>query len=101
MEGAGCASPGSPSPSSSASRSPASPPPNPFTSGGARWNVMAAYGGWLKQGLSPKQAQAKLLALFKNVTVQDSSARNALNTFLAGKGDVLLTYENEAIAAQL
>jgi sulfate/thiosulfate-binding protein len=75
--------------------------PNPFTSGGARWNVMAAYGGWLKQGLKPAQAKARLLALFKNVTVQDSSARNALNTFLAGKGDVLLTYENEAIAAQL
>jgi sulfate/thiosulfate transport system substrate-binding protein len=75
--------------------------PNPFTSGGARWNVMAAYGGWLKQGLKPAQAKARLLALFRNVAVQDSSARNALNTFLSGKGDVLLTYENEAIAAQL
>ena len=75
--------------------------PNPFTSGGARWNVMAAYGAWLKQGLKPKQAQAKLLALFRNVSVQDKSARDALNTFLSGKGDVLLTYENEAIAAQL
>jgi sulfate/thiosulfate-binding protein len=74
--------------------------PNPFTSGGARWNVIAAYGAWLKQGLKPAQAKAKLLALFKNVTVQDKSARDALNTFLAGKGDVLLTYENEAIAAQ-
>ena len=75
--------------------------PNPFTSGGARWNVMAAYGAWLKQGLGPKQAQARLLRLFENVSVQDKSARDALNTFLAGKGDVLLTYENEAIAAQL
>jgi sulfate/thiosulfate-binding protein len=74
--------------------------PNPFTSGGARWNVMAAYGAWLKLGKTPKQAQAKLLQLFKNVAVQDKSARDALNTFLAGKGDVLLTYENEAIAAQ-
>ena len=74
--------------------------PNPFTSGGARWNVMAAYGAWLKQGATPKQAQAKLLALFKNVTVQDKSARDALNTFLSGKGDALITYENEAIAAQ-
>jgi sulfate/thiosulfate-binding protein len=62
--------------------------PNPFTSGGARWNVMAAYGAWLKQGLKPKQAQAKLLSLFRNVAVQDKSARDALNTFLAGKGDV-------------
>jgi len=75
--------------------------PNPFTSGGARWNVMAAYGAWIKQGKTPKQAQANLLTLFKNVDVQDSSARNALNTFLSGKGDVLLTYESEAIAAQL
>jgi sulfate/thiosulfate transport system substrate-binding protein len=74
--------------------------PNPFTSGGARWNVMAAYGAWLKLGKTKKQAQARLLALFKNVSVQDKSARDALNTFLAGKGDVLLTYENEVIAAQ-
>src|SRR5213080_2074653 len=75
--------------------------PNPFTSGGARWNVMAAYGSWLKLGKSRKQAGDKLLKLFKNVSVQDKSARDALNTFLSGKGDVLLTYENEAIAAQL
>jgi len=75
--------------------------PNPFTSGGARWNVVAAYGAWIKQGKTPKQAQANLLKLFQNVSVQDTSARNALNTFLSGKGDVLLTYENEAIAAQL
>ncbi len=75
--------------------------PNPFNSGGARWNVMAAYGAWLKLGLKPKQAQAKLLKLFRNVVVQDKSARDSLNTFLSGKGDVLLTYENEAVAAQL
>ena len=75
--------------------------PNPFTSGGARWNVMAAYGAWRKQGKTAKQAQANLLALFKNVTVQDKSARDALNTFLSGKGDALITYESEAIAAQL
>ena len=74
--------------------------PNPFTSGGARWNVMAAYGSWIKLHKTKKQAQAKLLKLFQNVSVQDKSARDALNTFLAGKGDVLLTYENEAIAAQ-
>jgi sulfate/thiosulfate transport system substrate-binding protein len=75
--------------------------PNPFTSGGARWNVMAAYGGFIREGAKPAQARAKLLRLFRNVTVQDKSARDSLNTFLAGKGDVLLTYENEAIAAQL
>jgi len=75
--------------------------PNPFTSGGARWNVMAAYGSWLKLGKTKKQASDDLLKLFKNVSVQDKSARDALNTFLSGKGDVLLAYENEAIAAQL
>src|SRR5262245_14802588 len=75
--------------------------PNPFTSGGARWNVMAAYGSWLKLGKTKAQARAKLLQLFQHVTVQDKSARDSLNTFLAGKGDVLLTYENEAIAAKL
>lgn len=74
--------------------------PNPFTSGGARWNVVAAYGAWLKLGKTKPQAEAKLLKLFQNVAVQDKSARDALNTFLSGKGDVLLTYENEAIAAQ-
>jgi sulfate/thiosulfate transport system substrate-binding protein len=75
--------------------------PNPFTSGGARWNVMAAYGAWRKLGKTKPQAQAKLLQLFQHVAVQDKSARDALNTFLAGKGDVLLTYENEAISAEL
>jgi sulfate transport system substrate-binding protein len=75
--------------------------PNPFTSGGARWNVMAAYGSWLKLGKTKKQAEGQLMKLFRNVAVQDKSARDALNTFLSGKGDVLLTYENEAILAQL
>jgi sulfate/thiosulfate-binding protein len=74
--------------------------PNPFTSGGARWNVMAAYGAQLRAGKTPKQAIAYLQRLFRHVVSQDTSARNALNTFLAGRGDVLLTYENEAILAQ-
>ena len=74
--------------------------PNPFTSGGARWNVMAAYGAWRKQGKTDKQAQANLLKLFKNVVVQDKSARDSVNTFLSGKGDVLLSYENEALGGQ-
>jgi sulfate transport system substrate-binding protein len=73
---------------------------NPFTSGGARWNVLAAYGAQLRAGKTPKQAQAYLDTLFHHVVSQDTSARNALNTFLAGKGDVLLTYENEAVLAQ-
>ena len=74
--------------------------PNPFTSGGAKWNVMAAYGAQIEQGKTPAQAQDYLKALFKNVVVQDKSAREALQTFSAGKGDVLLAYENEAIAGQ-
>jgi sulfate transport system substrate-binding protein len=74
--------------------------PNPFTSGGARWNIMAAYGAQLKEGKTPAQAQAYLSQLFRKVVSQDSSARNSLQTFAAGRGDVLLGYENEAIAAQ-
>jgi sulfate transport system substrate-binding protein len=74
--------------------------PNPFTSGGARWNVMAAYGSWRKAGKTDKQAQANLLKLFQNVVVQDTSARASLNTFNSGKGDVLLAYENEALFAR-
>jgi sulfate/thiosulfate-binding protein len=73
---------------------------NPFASGGARWNVMAAWGAQLAQGKSEPQAKDYLLRLFKNVPVQDKSARDALQTFTGGKGDVLLSYENEAIAAQ-
>jgi sulfate transport system substrate-binding protein len=74
--------------------------PNPFTSGGARWNVMAAYGAQLKEGKTAAQAQAYLQSLFHNVVSQDSSARNALQTFLAGRGDALIDYEDEAIADQ-
>ena len=74
--------------------------PNPFTSGGARWNVMAAYGAQLEQGKSPEQAVAYLEQLFRNVPVQDKSARESLQTFVGGKGDVMIAYENEAITAQ-
>jgi sulfate/thiosulfate-binding protein len=74
--------------------------PNPFTSGGARWNVMAAYGGQLEQGKSKAEAIAYLRKLFHNVPVQDKSARESLQTFAGGKGDVLIAYENEAITAQ-
>jgi sulfate/thiosulfate transport system substrate-binding protein len=74
--------------------------PNPFTSGGARWNVMAGYGAQIEQGKSPEQARAYLKALFENVVAQDKSARESLTTFVSGKGDVLLGYENEAIFAK-
>ena len=74
--------------------------PNPFTSGGARWNVMAAYGAQIERGRSAAQAEAYLQKLFKNVAVQDKSAREALQSFTGGKGDVLISYENEALTAQ-
>jgi sulfate/thiosulfate transport system substrate-binding protein len=74
--------------------------PNPFTSGGARWNVMAGYGAQRRAGKTDKQAIAYLYKLFKHVPVQPDSARSALQIFAQGKGDVLLTYENEAIYAE-
>jgi sulfate/thiosulfate transport system substrate-binding protein len=74
--------------------------PNPFTSGGAKWNIMAAYGAQLEQGRSPEEAGAYLDELFTHVPVLDKSARESLQTFSTGKGDVLLGYENEAILAQ-
>src|SRR5215210_9038778 len=74
--------------------------PNPFTSGGAKWNIMAAYGAQLEKGKSPQEAQQYIADLFKNVSVLDKSARESLQTISSGKGDVLLGYENEAILAQ-
>jgi sulfate/thiosulfate transport system substrate-binding protein len=74
--------------------------PNPFTSGGARWNVMAAYGGALRSGKAPAQAVGYLGKLWKHVVAQPTSAREGLQTFLAGRGDVFLAYENEAVFAQ-
>jgi sulfate/thiosulfate transport system substrate-binding protein len=74
--------------------------PNPFTSGGAKWNIMAAYGAQLEAGKSPQEAEQYIADLFKNVSVLDKSARESLATFSGGKGDVLLGYENEAILAQ-
>jgi sulfate/thiosulfate transport system substrate-binding protein len=74
--------------------------PNPFTSGGAKWNIMAAYGAQLEKGRSPEEAKQYVADLFDNVPVLDKSARESLQTFSSGKGDVLLGYENEAILAQ-
>jgi sulfate/thiosulfate transport system substrate-binding protein len=74
--------------------------PNPFTSGGAKWNIMAAYGAQLEQGASPDEAKDYISQLFDHVSVLDKSARESLQTFSSGKGDVLLGYENEAILAQ-
>jgi sulfate transport system substrate-binding protein len=61
---------------------------------------MAAYGSQLREGKTPKQAQAYLKQLFQHNVSQDTSGRNALNTFLSGKGDVLLDYESDAKLAQ-
>ncbi len=74
--------------------------PNPLTSGGARWNVMAAYGAQIEQGKTEEEATEYLRQLFARVVVQDKSAREALQTFTAGQGDVLLAYENEVKTAQ-
>ena len=74
--------------------------PNPFTSGGARWNVMAAYGAQREAGKTDKQAIAYLKKFFQHVSVQPDSARAATAIFAQGKGDVLITYENEAIYAE-
>ena len=61
---------------------------------------MAAYGAQLELGKSEEEAVEYLRQLFRNVSVQDKSAREALQTFVGGKGDVLIAYENEAILAQ-
>jgi sulfate transport system substrate-binding protein len=75
--------------------------PNPFTSGAAKWNILAAYGA--KSG-GGENAQAGLdylrQLITKHVQVQDKSGREALQNFTSGTGDVLISYENEAITAQ-
>jgi len=76
--------------------------PNPKTSGGARWNYLAAWGHALKQaGGDEAQARDFVARLFKNVPVLDSGARGATTTFAQrGIGDVLITWENEALLAR-
>ena len=75
--------------------------PNPKTSGGARWNYLAAWGYALKQNNGDEaKAQAFIAALFKNVPVLDSGARGSTTTFVQrGLGDVFLSWENEAFLA--
>lgn len=75
--------------------------PNPATSGAAKWNILGAYYSQIKAGKKPAEAEAYLKQVARNIVSFDKSGRDALNTFLSGKGDVLLTYENEAIIAQL
>ena len=75
--------------------------PNPKTSGGARWNYLAAWGYALKQNNGDEaKARTFITALFKNVPVLDSGARGATTTFVQrGLGDVFLSWENEAFLA--
>ena len=75
--------------------------PNPKTSGGARWNYLAAWGFALKKYSSEAKAQEFVGRLLANVPVLDSGARGATTTFVErGIGDVLLAWENEALLAQ-
>jgi sulfate transport system substrate-binding protein len=75
--------------------------PNPKTSGGARWNYLAAWGFALRRpGGEDRQAADFVSAIFRNVPVLDSGARAATTTFVQrGIGDVLVTWENEALLA--
>jgi sulfate/thiosulfate-binding protein len=75
--------------------------PNPKTSGGARWNYLAAWGYALQQPkATPDTARQFIAALYRNVPVLDSGARGATTTFVErGIGDVLIAWENEALLA--
>ena len=74
--------------------------PNPYSSGAARWNLLAAYGQASHAGRDPAAGLAYVRALIAHVPVQDKSGRDALNDFTSGNGDVLLSYEYEATTAQ-
>lgn len=71
--------------------------PNPKTSGGARWNYLAAWYYFEKQGLDENAIKANMKMLYQNVLVLDSGARGATTSFVEnGQGDVLIAWENEA-----
>src|SRR3954447_1075221 len=74
--------------------------PNPFSSGSARWNIMAIYGSALEEGKSPDEALAAVKTVLEKTVAQPGSGRDAFSAFSQGQGDVLLTYENEAIKAE-
>lgn len=74
--------------------------PNPATSGGAKWNIMAVYGSQIEAGKSEQEALDAVATVIGKTSVLDDSARDSLQTFASGKGDVLIGYENEAIQAQ-
>jgi sulfate/thiosulfate-binding protein len=79
--------------------------PDPISSGGARWNIVAAYGSALRGHSGAQEGDedgaAELLqGLFENVTVLDKTARDSIKSFESGNGDVAITYENEILTAQ-
>jgi sulfate/thiosulfate-binding protein len=74
--------------------------PNPFSSGAARWNIMAVYGTLINEGNTPDQALEGVKTLLEKAVAQPGSARDSLAAFTSGQGDVLLGYENEAIKAE-
>jgi sulfate/thiosulfate-binding protein len=74
--------------------------PNPASSGSAKWNLLAAYGSVLGEGGSDEDAQAYMKDFFGNVAALPDSGRDATTAFTSGTGDVLLSYENEAILAR-
>jgi sulfate/thiosulfate transport system substrate-binding protein len=74
--------------------------PNPASSGSAKWNLLAAYGSVIASGGSDAEAQAYMKQFFANVVALPDSGRDATTAFTSGTGDVLLSYENEAILAR-
>jgi sulfate/thiosulfate transport system substrate-binding protein len=80
--------------------------PDPASSGGARWNIIAAYGAAERgqvpdvSGEDDAAAESLLQGIFTNVTVLDKTARDSIKNFEAGNGDVAITYENEVLTAQ-
>jgi sulfate/thiosulfate transport system substrate-binding protein len=74
--------------------------PNPFSSGSARWNIMAIYGSAIEEGASEAEALEAVKKVLEKTTAQPGSGRDAFSAFSQGEGNVLLTYENEAIKAE-
>ncbi|WP_330182537.1 sulfate ABC transporter substrate-binding protein [Nocardia sp. NBC_01503] len=74
--------------------------PNPFSSGSAKWNLLAPYAAKSDGGKNPQAGLDYLTELVKHVKVQPKSGREATDTFLQGVGDVLISYENEAIFSE-
>jgi sulfate/thiosulfate-binding protein len=74
--------------------------PNPGSSGSARWNILAAYAHVIGNGGTEDQAKEFLTRFFENTVSLPGSGRDATTAFLAGTGDVLISYENEAILAR-